>query len=196
MNQYSQSNDLGQHGEPARAPSNPLAVVGLILAFCLSPIGLLLSLIALAWPPRVLAVVGVVVGLLGSALWVIFGAGAIMVWPLYVQASEVMQDYEQISRQVESHRASHNNELPADLSTAGVTGAVAVDPWGNAYTFEKSADGGTWSIRSLGPDGQSGTADDLTLPSGMSDSDKANTLSKMIERLTQQRFGAPPPSRP
>ncbi len=196
MSQYTQPDVFGRSEEPPRPRSNPLAIVGLVLAFCISPIGLLLSLIALAWPPRVLAVIGVIIGLIGTALWVLLGAGAVLAWPLILQGNEVFEDYSEISRHVESHRAANNNELPGELGAAGVTGSTLVDPWGNAYIFEKSADGALWSIRTLGPDGQPDTPDDFSIEGGLSDEDKANRLSELVRRLTDQKIGSPARPRP
>lgn len=40
-------------------------------------------------------------------------------------------------------------------------GKLPVDPWGNAYTYEPSADINGYVIKSAGPDQQPGTADDV-----------------------------------
>src|SRR5215210_2130737 len=53
---------------PERRPSNTLGIVGFVLAFCLPPIGLILSLAALARRPRGFAIAGVIIGLLGSVM--------------------------------------------------------------------------------------------------------------------------------
>ena len=37
---------------------------------------------------------------------------------------------------------------------------IALDPWGKAYEYKLN--GSSFEIRSIGPDGQSGTADDIT----------------------------------
>ena len=52
----------------ADEPSNTLGVIGLLLAFCLPPLGLVLSLVALGRQPRGFAITGVFVGVVTTGL--------------------------------------------------------------------------------------------------------------------------------
>jgi hypothetical protein len=54
--------------------------------------------------------------------------------------------------------------ISAELSPRYLTLLEADDAWGNTMTY--ASDGRTYSIVSSGPDGVSGTADDLTLRDG------------------------------
>lgn len=67
-------------------PRNDLGTAGFIVSLVslfltcgiASPIGLMMSLVALAWPPRGMAFAGVLLGLLGSA-WLFFFGAAIVI---------------------------------------------------------------------------------------------------------------------
>lgn len=54
---------------------------------------------------------------------------------------------------------------PADITDASLwvqktDKAIKMDPWGKPYEYKPN--GSTFELRSVGPDGQSGTADDIT----------------------------------
>jgi general secretion pathway protein G len=60
---------------------------------------------------------------------------------------------------------SHLHEQPSDLADPSKwmqfkKEPIKPDPWGHAYEY--TLNGNTYEIRSLGPDGQSGTEDDIT----------------------------------
>jgi general secretion pathway protein G len=58
--------------------------------------------------------------------------------------------------------ALHQQPADADASTwvQMLEKPVAMDPWGKPYEYKLN--GSTFELRSVGPDGQSGTADDIT----------------------------------
>lgn len=60
---------------------------------------------------------------------------------------------------------SHLHEQPSDLADPTkyvqiLTEPVPADPWGRAYEYKLN--GATYEIRCVGPDGQSGSEDDIT----------------------------------
>ncbi len=163
----------GAYQEPmpgeGRPQSNVLGIVGFVLAFCVSPIGLLVSLFALTRPPRGFAIAGVVVGLLGTIVWGVLGAGIgyVLTQPIVKIQNEVVTDYMAVDQEVEAFRSA-NDRLPASLDEVTALNAEQrTDPWGNPYVLEPAASGDAWSLRVTGPDGQAGTGDDLVLDGGL-----------------------------
>ena len=145
--------------------SNTLGVIGLLLAFCLPPLGLVLSLVALGRQPRGFAITGVFVGVVTTGLVV-----CEMPWSRsptlpssrqIANAAEVYVDYQAtevgaVGRTIDTRRD------PVDL---GVAEEHAMDPWGNRYRIDPDASG--WVFRSAGPDGAWDTGDDIDLTRGM-----------------------------
>lgn len=180
---------------PVDARTNGLGIAGFVISLVglcsggmLSPIGLILSAVAVAWPPRGFAIAGIVLGAIGScgiilailvipaALAAVFaaaGLGALaMAMVSVVGGPELHAQIEMglITNQVESHRDKHAGTLPATLGELdpGYRG-MHLDPWSRAYRYIVSDDGKTFTISSDGPDGQAGTADDIQFkPSGSS----------------------------
>ena len=141
-------------------PTDVLGVVGLVLAFCVSPVGLLVSLIAALTPPRAVALVGVVVGTAGTVLWVFAG---MWVWTFVVAGMAIVEfatDAEAIGDAAESRRAA-DGAYPADIGALGLDAASLIDPWGAPYGYRVTADGENAVVTSAGPDGAFGTPDDL-----------------------------------
>lgn len=63
-----------------------------------------------------------------------------------------------LAHQVHKHKTTKGR--PASM--ADVFAKPVADPWGNAYVLDAKGDG--LAVRSFGPDGQKGTADDLVRP--------------------------------
>jgi hypothetical protein len=177
----------GGYEEPmpgeGRPQSNVLGIVGFVLSFCVSPVGLIVSLVALRRPPRGLAIGGVVVGVLGTVVWAGFGAaiGYAFTRPIVKLQSEVTEDYIAIDKAVTSYQ-SKNGSLPTsidDLTT--LSSDERTDPWGHAYVIETQPGAGTWSMRVLGPDGQADTSDDLVLAGGIGTFDLAFKFQAVAE---------------
>lgn len=182
--------------EPA---SNALGIVGFVLAFCISPLGLVLSLAALARPPRGFAIAGVLVGAIGSALWAVVIFAGVAMGPMFMKTARIGQDYEQVSRAVNSYKAAHSGSLPTDLDGAGLAPSRQVDPWGTAYAFTVAEDGSTWTLTSGGPDGALGTDDDIVLPAGLDPWAVGDAISKSMRAHYRKRpgsGGAPASSQP
>ncbi len=143
--------------EQPKASSNTLGLVGFILAFCLSPIGLLLSLIGLGKTPRGFAVAGVIVGLIGTAIWAVVGYGIFVVGSMAMDVKKSADAISAMQASIEGAKSA-DGMYPADLS--GVSGNA--DIFGNPYEYERSADGKGYLLTAKGKDGQFGTEDDFS----------------------------------
>ena len=154
-----------------------VSLVGLCSGGLLSPIGLILSLIALGRCPRGFAIAGVVIGALGSCgilisllvlpfvlVGMLAAGGALYAieafvseekfaaWELAIVASDIEQ-YEET-----------NGALPSSLDDLGEPGYEGArdDPWDQPYVFEAAPDTPEgFRVFSIGPDGLPGTPDDI-----------------------------------
>ncbi|MFI4854800.1 MAG: type II secretion system protein GspG [Phycisphaerales bacterium JB065] len=171
-NPYSQDpNDNPHGGNPEYASydkpkSNPLGIVGFVLSLTclLSPIGLLVSLIALLKRPRGFAIAGTIIGVVFSGILIAGTIGAITMMNLARggMAIGVMQvQAEVIERQVGAYSAE-TGSLPSSLDDVHLPAVAKNDPWGTAYQLNPDTPTqGRWTISSAGPDGQFGTGDDI-----------------------------------
>jgi len=162
-----------------------VSLVGLCSGGVLSPIGLILSLVALGKRPRGFAIAGVVLGVLGScgilpaiviaivapALLLALAATAGIAGMLGPQF-EAQIEMGQLNAQIEAYR-EETGALPmtlADLDLGADTGAtfdLSADPWDNPYVYTLAPNGMSYTIHSMGPDGVDGTADDVTVDSSL-----------------------------
>jgi hypothetical protein len=170
---------------PIAQPSNGLGIAGFICSLLgiftgtiLSPVGLILSLIALGRRPRGFAIAGVIIGLLGSCAGLIavlfFGAiilaalgiGAVALMSLgSTQRLEVFSDMFQSVAAVRKYQTEYN-QLPADLSELNLNDELLIDPWGNRYDYHFNDESKLgFDLVSRGPDGNPGTEDDIELSS-------------------------------
>lgn len=166
--------------------TNPMGLAGFIVSLVgflscglLSPIGLIMSLVGLGRQPKGFAIAGVVLGALGScgiivgllffpiflfsllAAVGIAGGAAALFGPRVESAIEMGI----ISGALEQYYDQHG-AWPASLSEPDVRvhvpdGALMTDPWGNPYVYRLGADGQSYELFSMGPDGVADTADDL-----------------------------------
>lgn len=190
MTQFDQET-YGNDFPPEPTGSNPLGIVGFVLSIlCVtSPIGLLVSILALFKAPRGFAIAGVVIGALFSVVVGVFAWGAYVFWPYVADTGEIMTDFQTLEREVESYRSSNNDQLPTALDQLTFDNS---DPWGNPYVFSVDQEENTWQISSTGPDGQEGTEDDLTIDSSMDQADVQAEISEWIEQRVQKDFGQSP----
>ncbi len=158
------------------------SVIGLCTGGLLSPVGLILSLIALNRPPRGLAIAGVVIGALGScgiiaaavfvpvliavALAALgLTAAAVGIAALAGPDVEAQVEMAILAFNVENYKKQHSGALPNSLLDAAQSvdpnSGLFKDPWGHEYIFEPSEDGHTYRIFSAGLDGIPGTPDDI-----------------------------------
>lgn len=174
-----------------RPQSNVLGVVGFILAFCVSPLGLLLSLIALRKPPRGLAIGGVVVGLLGTAVWGVFIAGGVMFGKYAMNAVEGVADYQAIRTAMTTYHQS-NDAYPTSLDAlSSLTADEKNDPWGTPYKLVVKADGSGWELVSAGIDMTFDTPDDITLAGDLTEQEVGNRIGESIQRHFENKQGKP-----
>ncbi|MEL7472030.1 MAG: hypothetical protein AAGK04_01830 [Planctomycetota bacterium] len=160
---HRQSNTLGLVGFI-------LSIVGLLSAGCLSPLGLLLSLIGLFKEPRGFAIAGLILGLIGSAGFIIFGlvfgtflfagiviaaAGGAAMLGAFGQVSEFQSSLD------EYYEA--NGVYPYALEEIDMDLTNLENVYGGGWAYERSEDGQSFSIDGPGPDGQRGTEDDFSL---------------------------------
>jgi len=153
-------------GPPPPRPSNPLGVIGFLTTFLscglLSPLGLLMSLIALGRAPRGFALVGTILSGVGTGLMVAGG----------------MSGYEEASRHENRHNAQvtrtqlyqaqgiiQNESQSLEALPNGVEGNKAIlhltDAWGNSLRYDLYDEG--YVLRSAGRDGRYESHDDLTI---------------------------------
>lgn len=152
----------------------PLSLFALIGTLgILSPIALLVNLVALRKRPRKLATLGTVISLIGSLLL----AGYIVAGVSYemrehhareramVQRVEKQQIAEtsavmkKAQKELEEYRDGHEGHLPSDIDGCMLM-IKHVDTWGQSLRFEEAPDHGM--LRSAGPDKEFDTSDDLT----------------------------------
>lgn len=162
-----------QPGPSASQPTNGLGIAGFVLSLVgilltcgtLNVISLPVSLVALAWKPRGMAIAGTIISLIGVAFLALIGWGivATIIWGKGVadEIGKVIQTQSVISESknaIENHRLEHNT-LPD-----GIEGNKLVvekkDGWGTELRYE--VEGDSYLIRSAGPDKQFDTSDDLT----------------------------------
>jgi hypothetical protein len=177
--------------QPQPMQSNTLGIVGFILAFCVSPLGLILSLVALSKPPRGFAVAGTVIGLIGTVLWAFFLVAMFVGGGAMFKGFGLGFDHAAVVAQLKSYASSHNGEFPADLVTAGVPEGARKDPWDREYQYVRSEDGKSWTMTSASFDGQFGTGDDVVFTSGMSQSDVSDAIGKAMQGHFNKSGGAP-----
>jgi hypothetical protein len=176
---------MSEHGDyvapPASATTNGLGLAGFICALVglcsggmLSPVGLILSLVALKDRPRGFAIAGVIIGGAGScgilSLIVLFVVAPLALMGIAGAAGfagilgpqfEAHWEMAQINHDVIAYR-DRTGALPLKMSDLNITDSeLQTDPWGNPYVYELSADGMSYEIKSLGPDGVAGTPDDI-----------------------------------
>ena len=145
-----------------------ISLFGLLVTFgLLCPLGLLLSFLGLFFPRRGLAVAGLIIGGIGTAI-VGVGVGSIAMAAsaahYYAVEVPIQHETQQLLDtacvEIESYR-QENGKLPE-----GIEGNKLVlkyeDPYGNALRYEPEEDH-KFGIRSAGADGKFDTPDDLRM---------------------------------
>jgi hypothetical protein len=154
------------------------SLLGLFTGGLLSPIGLILSLVALGREPKGFAIAGTVIGLIGScgvilalaffgAVIVAMAAAALGIAVAAVVLSEpekleVTADMANIAAVIEEYKDA-NKYPPADLANLDLEPDWRTDPWGNDYVYHLQDDPPGYDLESAGKDGQFGTLDDVRL---------------------------------
>lgn len=164
------------HAYVHNPPTNGLGIagfvtslVGLLSCGFISPIGLILSLVALTKPPRGFAIAGAVIGVIGSAFLALMGFGIVMALMGVGVAAKAVADYGAAFSSARSayveitgqgSTGSAGGTTQPTSATAGRIAAKYTDPWGT--TFQATVSGDSVTVISAGRDKQFGTKDDLT----------------------------------
>lgn len=172
---------MQQHmGPPQHRPtSNGLGIAAFVtslvslVACCgvLSPISLILGIIAAMKRPRGFAIASIVLSILGVLLIV-----AYMVLPLLVIGllgglfaaigfGSVIAEFQgaAIAANVEQY-IQDQGTVPATLaSVPELDQSIIEDPWGNDFIYRPDPTTNTYELRSAGPDGQPDTGDDIVI---------------------------------
>ena len=180
---YAPHPESAPYGYAPIRTSNTLGVVGFVCALLgllsgghlLSPIGLILSLVALGNRPRGFAIWGVILGFLGTCGWMLVVgllilaaagmavAGAGVFFFSQADRIELTTDMAKIAMKAEDYKRENRGIPPADLAVLGLQSATLMDPWGHNYHYELVEGDPGFDIISDGPDGKAGTEDDVRL---------------------------------
>ena len=148
----------------AQGGSNGLGIAGFVISIigvftcgCLSPVGLLLSLIAMLRPPRGFAFAGVAVGLVGMPLFAFWGYVVVLV----IDESNTKESMQVAVSRIDQYE-SQNGELPEGPEGNELIVDI-VDAWDNSVRYDFDAD--SYKLRSAGPDGKFDNDDDIVYDS-------------------------------
>lgn len=165
-------------GAPAKPETNALGIAGFVVSLvgllltggCLSPVGLVLSIVAVFKAPRGFAIAGIILGVIGSLGFIIAFVvlGAVVLAMFAVIATVGMAGWEAYSEldtykdQLNAYYAEHGS-YPYALDEVGVDLDRLDQVYGGNWAYERSEDGNSFTIAGPGPDGQEGTEDDFRL---------------------------------
>ena len=171
--------------------SNPLGIVGFVLSLlCMtSPVGLLISFIALFKSPRGFAIAGVLIGLLFSAILALFGWLASLAWPYVIETGEIIEDADALRNEIAAYKTANDGAMPTSIGDLGWNES---DPWGNEYVLVADPTDQSWSLTTLGPDGLESTWDDFVITSDMGEDEISNSIAEWIGKRVEDRFEPKP----
>lgn len=169
-NPYGQPYQPYPYTPPTPQPSNGLGIAGFVVSLVgivtggiLSPIGLLLSLIALFRPPRGFAIAGLIIGLIGSLVllvWLFFfgmmGFACFHIGKIAANTAAPMARAEEI---INRYSFAHHRDLPEDPEGNTLITGIN-DGWGHPLHYHKVAPN-SYELRSAGPDGIYDNGDDV-----------------------------------
>ncbi len=170
------------HGSPQPQGPNVLGIVGFIFAFCLPPIGLLLSLIALTRRPRGFAIAGTIIGLILSLILAGCAIGAAVFWDglrMSVAMGSIPQSIDQYN--------FTQGAFPDSLSQLTLPDIFLTDAWGTDFRLDLNDDANTWRLISAGPDKLFDTPDDIIITSDMSDAEIQTTAQEAMQTWMETR---------
>ena len=160
-----------------KKPSNGLGIAGFVVSLVglvctlgvLSPVGLLLSLLAVFKPPRGFAIAGVVVGVVGTVLAAVVGVGMWMLWLVGEKAVESLgPEVETVSEILvidgKVRGAYDSSGDPPSEEKGNALVSEHLDGWGRPFRYVLSPDTRQflWKVESAGEDGKFGTPDDIS----------------------------------
>ncbi len=171
--------------------SNPLGIVGFVLSLlCVtSPIGLLISLIALMKSPRGFAIAGVLIGLVFSAILAVGVWIVLLILPYLQETGTVIEDADSLRNKISAYQTTNNGTPPTSLDDLNWTDT---DPWGNSYVLVVDPSDKSWTLTTLGPDSVADTFDDLAIESDMDEQDVSNAIAEWIGKRMEERFQPKP----
>lgn len=173
------------HPAPRTESSNGLAVAAFVVSLVgllvtgglLSPIGLILGLVALGRPAgRGFAITAVILGLIGSCgaivavvVAAVFGFGLVIAAIAFMAGAAGSMEHIQtavsmtgVAAQVAEFR-ERTGAFPDSLDQLSLTAEDLKDPWGNPLAYESGGGDLGFDLVSPGPDGLGGTEDDIRL---------------------------------
>ena len=161
---YAEEQQYSTYGQPRR--KNILGIVGFVLSLTclLSPIGLIVSLIALLKRPRGFAIAGTIVGLVLSSVLLLAGGGvwAVLKFGKAGAAIGVIAGQSTVLEPQVDAYITETGSMPSSLDDVHLPASAKIDPWGTPYRFNADTpSSGNWTITSAGPDQQFGSADDI-----------------------------------
>jgi hypothetical protein len=176
-----------------------VSIVSLLTCGVLSPIGLVMSVIALRRPPRGLAIAGTIISSIG--MLALIGFGGLTIFTAYKagevatavgKSLETESIIDMASHDIDTYASRHGDLLPSDAD-----GAVAIrthlDGWGNALRYRR-VDDTHYQLTSAGPDGAFDNADDRTHsfpPAGFPPSTAPAAPAATAPELLPERAPAP-----
>ncbi len=157
-----------------------IAAIGILIPTgIVALLGLLVSLVALGKAPRGFAGMGVLIGLVGTAVWmaitgvvvvgalaigvgaVLFGSAAFVL--MEPEIIEVTSDMVNVTIAAYEYEDKHGS-MPLELDSLALSVSTTTDPWGNPYRYVITDDDELgFDVISSGSDGIMGTDDDLAL---------------------------------
>ena len=170
---------------------NPLAIVGLLLAICVGPIGLVISLVAMTRRPRGLAIAGVVVGLLTTMIIVVTISMTVRIvgdiGNMVEHVKHLDDDIDAITMMIREHEETEG-AYPEYIELLDIDPEALTDPWNRPYSYSRRADGTNWFLTSFGEDGLPDTDDDLVFDRYLDD---VGVYIFYESQKIAERFGAP-----
>lgn len=157
-----------------REPTNGLGIAGFVVSLIgflscglLSPVGAVLSFIAIFKRPRLFAALGLALGIVGSGwlFWILFiiGLAGALAWAGVGSNYAAMMQASSLQKQLDAYEARVGQYPPTlDLLT-GTRTEDLIDPWGTPYTYALDPDGKGYTLISAGHDKTMGTVDDAKI---------------------------------
>ena len=147
-----------------------LSLIGLCSGGALSPIGLIVSFIAIFRRPRGLAIAGLVLGILGST-WLVVALTVVGVTVIAAMLAGLIAGQGALEATVDGWRIrdaivaaqDDTGALPASVEGLSLDADTLQDRWGRPYRITIDADASLIRIESDGPDGETGTDDDVSV---------------------------------
>lgn len=157
-----------------REPTNGLGIAGFVTSLIgflscglFSPIGAVLSLIAIFKRPRHFAAIGLALGIVGSGwlFWILFiiGLAGALAWVGVGSNYAAMIQASSLQQQIDAYETRVGQYPPTlDLLTSTKPEDL-IDPWGTPYTYALDPDGKGYTLISAGHDKTMGTVDDAKI---------------------------------